>query len=173
MGLLGKGLSLVIVQQWISLLSGIILLIYLSLFYTKINLWLDRTPLFSSIKTGISSILNKPLEIKDIARLGILNGLLPCGLVYMTSVLAISSGNIINSLTLMLGFGIATLPSMFAMMYFGTKLNFKNRNLLKKASPFITFSIAILLILRGLNLGIPYISPKLESDKMSCCERAK
>jgi len=39
--------------------------------------------------------------------------------------------------------------------------------------PYIVSVMAVLLIIRGLNLGIPYLSPQFEkeSHKVSCCEK--
>ncbi len=173
MGIIGHGISLVVLQQWISITTGVFLLLYMIFFHSKIDVWIDNLRLFGGLKRKISTLINQPLSYSGIAKLGLLNGFLPCGLVYMTGVVAISSGNILHAIILMLGFGLATLPVMFTMMYFGAKMNFRYRSLIRKVSPIVMYLVAILLLIRGLNLGIPYVSPKLESDKMSCCERKR
>jgi hypothetical protein len=45
------------------------------------------------------------------------------------------------------------------------------RNFIKKSIPFFAAAMAVLLILRGLNLGIPYVSPILQNtgaNAISC-----
>ena len=40
---------------------------------------------------------------------------------------------------------------------------------MRKAYPYMMSLIAIMMILRGMNLGIPYLSPKMESKgEISC-----
>ena len=93
---------------------------------------------------------------------GALNGLLPCGMVYIAIAGALSTGSVPEGIVFMSGFGLATLPAMFALGYFGYLLNLQLRNNFKKLSPYIICLIGLLLILRGLNLGIPFISPVME-----------
>ena len=93
--------------------------------------------------------------------IGLLNGLLPCGLVYMAVAGALATGNIVYSGLFMAFFGLGTLPAMLAMSYAGSFVSLTMRNKIKKAVPYILCFMGILLILRGLNLNIPYISPAL------------
>ena len=95
--------------------------------------------------------------------IGLLNGLLPCGLVYMAVAGALATGNIVYSGLFMAFFGLGTLPAMLAMSYAGGFVSLSMRNRIKKAVPFILCFMGILLILRGLNLNIPYISPVLSA----------
>jgi uncharacterized protein len=94
---------------------------------------------------------------------GSLNGLLPCGMVYVAIAGAMSTNDVASGVLFMSGFGFATLPAMFALGFFGYLVNLKLRNELKRLSPYIVCFIGLLLILRGLNLGIPFISPVLEA----------
>lgn len=93
--------------------------------------------------------------------LGTANGLLPCGMVYVAIAGALTFTNVLHSTLFMVGFGAGTLPAMMAISYFGQFIKLSVRNQFRKALPVFATIIGILLILRGLNLGIPFISPVL------------
>ena len=95
--------------------------------------------------------------------IGILNGLLPCGLVYMAIAGALATGNIQNSSLFMAMFGLGTLPAMMAMSFAGGLISLKMRNTIRRSYPFIIGLMGVLLILRGMNLNIPYISPAIHA----------
>ena len=94
--------------------------------------------------------------------LGMLNGLLPCGLVYVALSAAVATGSIVSAAVFMSVFGIATAPLMLFLLLFAAQLSAKYRSKMRQWLPVFTGIVAILLILRGLDLGIPYISPDLE-----------
>ena len=50
---------------------------------------------------------------------------------------------------------------MLALSFFGVHIKLSIRQQLKKAMPYVVAGMAVLLILRGLNLGIPFVSPVL------------
>ncbi|MBI2274306.1 MAG: sulfite exporter TauE/SafE family protein [Bacteroidetes bacterium] len=103
--------------------------------------------------------------------LGAANGLLPCGMVYFAITGALAAGTIDGGVLFMAAFGFGTLPAMFALSFFGSMIGMAARNTMKKAVPYVLFTMGILLILRGLNLNIPYISPYLHNhsqDGISC-----
>jgi len=91
--------------------------------------------------------------------LGAANGLLPCGMVYFAITGAMAAGNVAGGVLFMAAFGAGTFPAMFALSFFGSMIGLQVRNSLKKAVPFVMFTMGILLILRGLSLNIPYVSP--------------
>jgi sulfite exporter TauE/SafE len=112
--------------------------------------------------------------------IGLLNGLLPCGLVYVAIAGAIATGSVWKGSLFMAFFGAGTLPLMFSLSYTSQILSVKARSLIHKAVPVLTGVMAVLLILRGLNLGISYISPKLETNlqdttarhaTLNCCHK--
>lgn len=100
-----------------------------------------------------------------VVALGFFNGLLPCGLVYLAVAGAIASGNTFVGAAYMIIFGLGTLPLMFIFSAFGNWLGFRQRLFIRKYLPVFSITIAILLILRGLNLGIPYVSPQFTHDQ--------
>jgi len=95
---------------------------------------------------------------------GIINGFLPCGLVYMAAVAGISTGSPEGGMSYMFLFGLGTVPMMVGITF--TKLFFssKNRVNIYKAVPYFVVIVSTLFVLRGLNLGVPYVSPKLIDD---------
>ena len=99
--------------------------------------------------------------------IGFLNGFLPCGLVYMALFAAIAGGNAINGSLYMAVFGLGTIPLMTTAIYFSHFLKGSARQKIQKAIPVFIIIIGVLFILRGLGLGIPYLSPAPVYDLVS------
>ena len=100
----------------------------------------------------------------SVVSLGFFNGLLPCGLVYLALAGAVASGNVMDGAAYMIFFGLGTLPLMYFFAAFGQYMGIKGRLHIRKYLPAFSVIIAVLLILRGLNLGIPYISPHFSEN---------
>ncbi len=96
--------------------------------------------------------------------IGILNGFLPCGLVYVALAGAIASGDAISGAAVMILFGLGTVPTMFAATIFGKFININIRRKITKAVPVFALVLGLLFILRGMGLGIPYISPTISAQ---------
>ena len=94
--------------------------------------------------------------------IGMLNGLLPCGLVYMAIAGAIGVGSSAGGALYMLLFGLATIPMLLAISMAGNMLSFQIRQKINKLIPVMVVVVGLLFILRGLSLGIPYLSPPRE-----------
>ncbi len=109
--------------------------------------------------------------------IGILNGFLPCGLVYMALAGAAATGAVTSSILYMFLFGVGTIPVMLATTYLGSFIGLGIRNFVNKLLPVGAIVLAVLLIVRGLSLGIPYLSPRammteVDGDStvvMECC----
>lgn len=169
-GILGSSFALFHLQQWLSIIAGSFILIVLLLSQfgsTKIPLIAKYNQM---IKSKLSAYLIAEKTLTSYLSIGILNGFLPCGLVYMAIAASIATGSVFESSLLMLSFGLGTLPIMALTMAFGKFISMNVRVLLSRMSPYIIMCVAILLIIRGLNLGIPYISPKHEQGHVNCCE---
>lgn len=101
--------------------------------------------------------------------IGLLNGLLPCGLVYMAIAGALATAHILYSSLFMAAFGAGTLPVMMAVSLAGGMMPLNIRMHIKKISPYIIGIMGIILILRGMNLGIPFLSPEMQhSGTVEC-----
>ncbi|MGB0428025.1 MAG: sulfite exporter TauE/SafE family protein [Flavobacteriales bacterium] len=166
-GLISQFITLSGFQQTISIFLGTaIVLSVLVPWLTK-----GRTLLKSSVFSGLGNLKNtfrtllKTRSYSAIFTLGILNGLLPCGLVYMALAAAVVSGTWYMGASYMALFGLGTLPVMFALPYLGQFLNENLKRRFRKLLPITMLLFGLLLIIRGSNLGIPYLSPKIDSNQ--------
>lgn len=160
-GLLGKGIYIFGYQQQLSVAIGVLMIIAVLIPYNTFNKYNFSKPLFRLI-SKIKSALGKELKKKSpdtFLTIGFLNGFLPCGLVYMAVFAAIASGSMLQGVLYMLAFGIGTIPLMTVTIYISRFLSGKVRNYIQRIIPIFVIIIGILFILRGLGLGIPYISP--------------
>ena len=167
-GLLGKTLTLAGVQRGLSITLGIALLV--GLFASRrLALWRPITSLVDWIRVRMGFLLRRR-TLDALLILGLLNGLLPCGLVYVAAAGATGTGDLFHGALYMLTFGIGTLPMMLAISLSGRLVPFSLRLKLLKAVPVAVFLLASLLILRGMELGIPYVSPVLSVATPVCCQ---
>lgn len=160
-GLLGKGLYLSGFQQRLSILMGIIMIVAVVFPVSKLNSYHITKPLYKAIeivKKKLGLHLSKRSN-KSIFLIGFFNGFLPCGLVYIALIGAITTGSHLNGAIYMALFGIGTIPLLTATIVLGNFVTLTVRNKIQKAMPLFVVVIGLLFILRGLGLGIPYISP--------------
>ncbi|WP_345890698.1 sulfite exporter TauE/SafE family protein [Croceivirga thetidis] len=161
-GLVGKSLHLFGFQQKLSIAIGILMIVLVVLpskYFSTVSL---RGPIYK-VMGRIKSKLANELKKKSpdtFLTIGLLNGFLPCGLVYMALFAAIAIGSPIQSSLYMVLFGIGTVPLMTTAVYafnsFGNGIKTKVRKLV----PLLVALVGFLFIIRGMGLGIPYISPK-------------
>ena len=59
-------------------------------------------------------------------------------------------------------FGLGTVPSMFAISFAGKFITLELRRKFNRLIPAFAIVLAVIFIFRGLNLGIPFLSPKLD-----------
>lgn len=177
-GLFGSRLILFGLQQNLSIVIGSIILLYvitprkLKTRIAEINFY---KRIVSFIKTNFSKLISRGTN-RSLFTIGLLNGILPCGFVYVGIAGAASTGNWMSGAAYMALFGLGTTPIMFATAMIGKIITFDLRKKINKLIPTFTAILALLFILRGLNLGIPYISPKFEHPKpksvqteVDCC----
>ena len=165
-GLIGKSLYLFGFQQQLSIIIGIVMIVVVLIPYKTFAKYNFSKPLFniiSKVKSGLGSALKKK-TLDTFLTIGFLNGFLPCGLVYMAVFGAIASGNAFEGSLYMAFFGLGTIPLMTTAIYFSHFLKGALRQKIQKAIPVFVVLIGVLFILRGLGLGIPYISPELATD---------
>ena len=160
-GLIGKGLYLAGFQQRLSILMGVVMIALVLIPVSIFNKYNFTKPLYriiGQVKQKLGSYLTKKSN-KAIFSIGFFNGFLPCGLVYIALLGSISVSNILNGSLYMVLFGIGTIPLMTGAIFLGNFVNLSLRNKIQKAIPVFVVVIGLLFILRGLGLGIPYISP--------------
>lgn len=174
-GLLGQSFFIGGLQQGVSIGIGVLLLASIIL----PNLSFINTQHFSFLYRFINTLKNQLGRLFDkkgihfLFFIGLLNGLLPCGLVYLGIAGAIATGHYLKGAEFMFYFGLGTAPIMFAVSILGQFISLRFRNAIRKTVPVMVSIMAVMLIIRGLNLGIPYLSPQFEkqSHKVSCCEK--
>lgn len=165
-GLVGKSLNLFGFQQQLSIGIGVLMLLVVLIPQKTFNKYNFSRPVFkiiSKVKTALGKELKKKTP-DTFLTIGFLNGFLPCGLVYMAIFGAIASGNALQGSLYMAVFGLGTIPLMTSAIYLGNFLNAQVRQRIRKAIPVFIVVIACLFIVRGLGLGIPYLSPKPVTD---------
>lgn len=166
-GSIGKGLYLLGIQQWVSIIMGsiMILTIIIPLFFKK-----SKNIQFEFFTSYLRTAIQKLFKIrsyKGLFFIGMLNSLLPCGLVYVAIIGAIATGNVYYGSLYLILFGLGTIPMMLTISLIGNAITANIRNTFNKIIPYLVVLIGALFILRGLCLGIPYLSPSKENLEMS------
>jgi len=166
-GAFGAGLRLAGLQQGVSIVAGVVLLLSVAL-PGAVERWLPHGRL--SILIGrFRGLLARNLRRTTPEALflsGALNGLLPCGLVYAAAIGSVATGSLTAGVAFMVLFGLGTWPALVAIRMGGGLLGSEVRPLLRKVSPYLVSAVAVLMILRGLELGIPFVSPAAIVDPM-------
>ena len=173
-GLFGQGLHLGRFQQYTAIGFGVLMLMWIYFpMITKGRLF--RGSLLIRLNNYIKNKLGSRLRNSSpgsLFTIGVLNGLLPCGMVYLAIAGSVAVGNFSEGVIFMLAFGIGTLPVMVFIPLLSHKLNISRKFKTSKLIPVVMTAFALVIILRGMNLDIPYISPKLNEDGtevLSCC----
>ena len=173
-GLLGKSLYIFGIQQQLSIIIGVLMIVVVTLPHKTIGKYNLSQPLYKVI-SRVKSSLGKALKKKTadtFLTIGFLNGFLPCGLVYMAVFGSIAMGSLVEGSLYMVLFGLGTIPLMTTAIYLGTFLNSTIKQRIQKAIPVFVVLIGVLFIIRGLGLGIPYLSPapmvEMASSTIEC-----
>ena len=166
-GVVGKSFWMAGVQRWASITLGLLLIFGLFL-SRKLALSKPVVLLVQRLKLAMGGLLRRR-SLVALGLLGLLNGLLPCGLVYVACAGAAATGGVVSGLEYMAVFGLGTVPVMFVISVSGKLMPTALRLRLVRVVPLSILLLAILLILRGMSLGIPYVSPDLSSQDPACC----
>ena len=160
-GMLGKGFLLAGMQQKMSIFIGIAMILIILIPEKVVANYNFSKPVFkviSKIKTKLGGQF-KNKSYKSLFTIGLLNGFLPCGMVYVALFGAIAMQSPTFGVLYMVLFGLGTVPMMSSIVYLNSFLTISIRNKIQKAIPYVAVFLGIVFILRGLGLGIPYISP--------------
>ncbi len=160
-GLVGKGFFMAGMQQQLSIIIGVLIILVILIpgtVFSKYNFSKPVFKLLSKIKTALGNQF-KNKSYRSIFTIGVLNGFLPCGMVYVALFGAIAMQSVGFGILYMLLFGLGTIPLMSFVVIFTTVISVSFRNKIQKAIPIVGVVIGMLFILRGLGLGIPYVSP--------------
>ena len=175
-GLIGLQLMLFQSFQWISIALGSVMLVFAWVGLERNGKLSQRVmALLQGRLQKVYQALRVNPSLLLIFNVGLFNGLLPCGLVYFALINAIASQHVGIGLASMAMFGLGTLPIFIILNVVRSKV--KNQRILTQLQPFILTVAALLIILRGLNLGIPYLSPTIEktskygTPSIKCCKK--
>ena len=170
-------------QQYISIAFGVLLIVFT---FSQFILPKFRIPILSDLNDKLNQFvvqhmgnqMRQASGFSSFAMLGFLNGFLPCGLVYMALGAALFYANVPSSSLFMFAFGLGTIPMMMAVSYLGATMPIMQK--LKRHSKPLMYIMLVLsfgLVIRGMNLGIPYLSPKFTQEtkgalpSSSCCKK--
>ena len=160
-GLLGRGFFLAGLQQNMSIFIGVAMITVVLIpekVFSRYNFSKPVYKIISKIKSSLGNQF-KNRSYKSLFTIGLLNGFLPCGMVYIALFGAIAMQSAGFGILYMLLFGLGTIPLMSIVVYIHSLIKLPFRNKIQKAIPYVTVFIGVLFILRGLGLGIPYVSP--------------
>ncbi len=168
-GFLGKGLALFGIQQKLSIAVGIMMVVLV--LWPRRNAKANKLAapvyrLIGKVKSKLGAELKKK-SADTFLTIGFLNGFLPCGLVYMATLGAIAMGNTFQAGLYMVLFGVGTIPLMTTVVFSSKWLKGPIKAKVKKAIPIFVILVGLLFIVRGLGLGIPYVSPKISQNDMA------
>ena len=160
-GLLGKSFYLAGMQQQLSIIVGVLMIVVALVpekVFAKYNFSKPVYKIISKVKSNLGQQF-KNKSYKSLFTIGLLNGFLPCGMVYVAIFGAIAMQSVSLGVLYMLLFGIGTIPMLTAVIYISNVLSFSFRGTLQKIIPVVAVVIGMLFIIRGLGLDIPYLSP--------------
>jgi sulfite exporter TauE/SafE len=166
-GLAGQAAFMAGLQRWVSLALGVAILAGW-LVSRRVALNTPVVRFVAVLKAGMGQLLGRRGWL-SLGLLGALNGLLPCGLVYVACAGAASTGAAGAGAAYMLAFGLGTVPVMLALSLAGRSLQRALRLRLPRIIPVCLVGLSLLLILRGLSLGIPFLSPDLGATASASC----
>jgi len=160
-GLLGRSFYLAGMQQQLSIIVGILMILVAVIpekVFAKYNFSKPVYRVITKVKSSLGQQF-KNKSYKSLFTIGLLNGFLPCGMVYVALFGAIAMQNVTLGIGYMLLFGLGTIPMMVAVVYASGLISFSFRGTIQKAIPLVAVIIGMLFIIRGLGLDIPCLSP--------------
>lgn len=173
-GLVGKSLYIFGLQQQLSIAIGVLMIVVVLIptkTFNKYNFSKPIYKLISKVKSSLGQALKKKTA-DTFLTIGFLNGFLPCGLVYMAVFASLAMDSALKGSLYMALFGLGTIPLMTSAIYLGKFLNTRVKQRIQKAIPVFVVIIGLLFILRGMGLGIPYLSPapvtEMVQGEMEC-----
>lgn len=160
-GVFGKGLFIAGLQQRFSIIIGLLMITYVVLPKKDLDKIRFLNPVFkiiSKIKNRLGKLLSNKSK-GSFFLIGVLNGFLPCAMIYIALFGALATQDPLQGSLYMVVFGLGTVPLMSAVVLISNKITISTRNKILKLVPFFVIVLGLLFILRGLGLSIPFLSP--------------
>lgn len=168
-GALGGAVLWVGYLRYLSMAAGVAMLLYV-LWPARLDHVL-KTPVFwqkaiGQLKSRMAAQLRSQ-KLHGWATLGMLNGLLPCGLVYLALISSVATGSAVRGAAYMLAFGLGTLPAMMAVGFFKQWFSPALRSRMRRLTPILVAVAGIWLLGRGLMIEFPSLSGS--ADQIPLC----
>lgn len=160
-GVLGKGFFLAGMQQQLSIAVGVFMIVIALVperQFAKYNFSKPVYKVISNVKSSLGNQFKKKTN-SSIFTIGLLNGYLPCGMVYGALFGALAMNDVTLGVSYMVIFGLGTVPLMSILVYVANFISASVRSKLQKLIPLMMILIGILFILRGSGIKIPFVSP--------------
>lgn len=160
-GIAGRGLFLAGFQQNLSIIMGVMMILFVLIPERIMAQYNFSKPVFqiiSKVKAALGAQFKKK-SYRALFTIGVLNGFLPCGLIYVALFGAIAMQQVTLSVSYMVLYGLGTIPMMSAVVYITNGMTLPVRNTIQKLIPLMAVGIGTVFILRGLGLDIPFLSP--------------
>lgn len=160
-GLFGKGFYLAGIQQQLSIAVGLLMILYVLIPQNKLGAFNFLKPvhlLVSKLKRALGNQFKKK-TFSSLFMIGIFNGFLPCGMVYVALFGALATQDVKLGALYMAFFGLGTIPLMSSVIYIRELVTDRIRNKIMKYYPIVILLFGIWFIVRGLGLDIPFLSP--------------
>lgn len=151
-GVIGHSIALAGFQKGLSIALGIAIIssvVIKSRFFNSIKRKLGTNSFYGQLKKLISSRFKKS-GLSTLFTIGILNGLLPCGFVYIGLAGSLTTGSIAGGSIYMALFGLGTFPAMMAMSLAPGLFSISLRRRINSAIPLLAVLFGAYLIYRGL-----------------------
>jgi len=157
LGTVGNSLVWIGYLRYLSVFSGVLLLAYV-LCPSRLATYLHPPVFWQNFIQQIKKRMAERLKNRSVQSwffLGILNGLLPCGLVYLALISSIATGGFLAGGIFMLLFGLGTLPAMMAVGFFRQWFTVSWRTKMRRLTPIMMALAGIVLVVRGLLIQYP------------------
>lgn len=160
-GIFGKGLFLAGLQQQLSIVVGILMILFVLIPQNKLGKFNFLQPIYvliTKLKKALGGQFKKQ-TFSSLYLIGFFNGFLPCGMVYVALFGALATQSITLGIAYMALFGLGTIPLMSSIIFVRDLFSVKVRGAIMKYYPVIIVLFGMLFIIRGLGLDIPFMSP--------------
>lgn len=169
-GSVGSSLIWIGYLRYLSVLAGILMLAYvfwpskLDQYFHPPKFWQQTV---NQVKKGMSEML-RSRKMHGWLGLGILNGLLPCGMVYLALISSVATGSIFGGGIYMLLFGIGTLPMMMTVGFCKNWFTPALRSRMRKLTPVMLAVAGIWLVGRGIFIEYPLVGSGSSAEITIC-----
>lgn len=158
-GLISEHFLIVEWQRTLSIVLGVIVLFFLFFpyFYHKFTLSVDNTFFVARVKRGVVQQFKRRGLLSFLVA-GMLNGWIPCAMVYMAAVIALGSNSTLDAVYIMLGFGMGTWPAMIFLSLLRSLVRVPQFSFKVLSAPLMVV-FGVLMIWRGIVAEMPNIEP--------------